>query len=159
MLPLARVLSWSHRFKESIQTYAELGRLTPGDPTVWKEMAGVAIWNKQMSLARECYAKIYTPSVDEKLGETLRRSGHDQVIAGAIGGAPAKGKAPYEQYERVRQLLDSGQLPPGSLPSVEAALSDLQSEYRVQKAAWLESSAKLQEWNGRLIHAEETYQE
>jgi tetratricopeptide (TPR) repeat protein len=159
MLAQARVLSWSQRFKESIQAYSELGKLTPGDPTVWKELARVAIWNRQMSLARESYAKIYTPSVDEKLAETLKRSGHDQVIPGGAGVAPAKEKAPYEQYERVRQLLDSGQLPPGSRPAVKAALSALQSDYRIQKAAWLESSARRQEWNGRLIHAQETYQE
>jgi tetratricopeptide (TPR) repeat protein len=44
ILSLARVLSWSRRYDESIRTYRELSALNPADTVPRKEMAQVATW-------------------------------------------------------------------------------------------------------------------
>jgi tetratricopeptide (TPR) repeat protein len=159
VLSLARVLSWSRRYDDAIRTYRELAALNPADTIPRKEMARVATWSKQMSLARNVYAEIYATSVDQQLIEALQRSHQDQVVLGALARVAGNGKAPYEKYEQVRQLLDSGQLPGVSRPAAENALADLEPVYRLQKAIWLESSAKWLDWNKKFLQSAHTYRD
>ena len=159
ILALARVLSWSQRFNDSLEIYQQLNALNPADTTSLKEMARVASWSKQMRLARDVYAKIYAPSVDDQLVKALKESGQGQAVDIAVGEARNKSEVPYETYERVRQLLDSGELPLSSRLSVEAKLSDLLPTYLVQKAAWLENEAKWLAWNGKFLRSEEADQQ
>src|SRR6202022_540148 len=104
-------------------------------------------WCKQMRLARDIYAEMYTPSVDDQLVEVLKHSDQGQAGVGVVGDVSGKTKAPYETYERLRQLFDSGDLPRAVRSSVEVALSNLLPIYLLQKAAWLESNAKRLAWN------------
>jgi tetratricopeptide (TPR) repeat protein len=159
MLSFARVLSWSRRYDDAIRAYRELSALNPVDTVPRKEMARVATWSKQMRLAREVYADIYATSVDQQLIEALQRSHQDQVVLRALDRVLGNGKSPYEKYEHVRQLLDSGQLPAVSHPVVEDTLVDLEPAYRLQKAVWLESSAKWLDWNRKSLQSAHTYRE
>jgi tetratricopeptide (TPR) repeat protein len=157
VLSLARVLSWSRRYDDALRTYRSLSELNPADTVPRKEMARVATWSKRIGLARDTYAEIYTPPVDQRLAELLQRSHQDQLIVGArLSGS---GKSPYEKYEQLGQLLDSGQLPASSRPAVEAALAELEPVYRLQKAIWLESNAKWLEWNKKFLRSAHTYRE
>jgi predicted Zn-dependent protease len=159
ILSLARVLSWSRRYDAAIRTYRELSDLNPADTVPRKEMARVATWGKQMELAREVYAGIYAISVDQQLIDALKTSGQDQVVLRELADVSGKGKPPYVTYEQVRHLLDSGQLPATSHPAVEEALADLEPAYRLQKAIWLESSAKWLDWNKKFLRSAHTYRE
>ena len=159
ILSLARVLSWSRRYDDAIRTYRDLSALNPADTVPRTEMARVATWSKRMGLAREVYAEIYAHPVDEQLIEALQRSGQDQVVLGALKRVSDNGKSPYEKYEQARRLLDSGQLPAASRPAVQNALADLEPVYRLQKATWLESSAKWLDWNKKFLRSAHTYRE
>jgi len=159
VLSLARFLSWSRRYDDAIRTYRELTALNPADTVPRKEMARVATWSKQMRLARDVYAEIYGTPVDQQLIEALQRDRQDQVVLGTLNRVSDNGKSPYEKYEQVRQLLDSGQLPAASRPAVENALADLEPVYRLQKAIWLESSAKWLDWNKKYLRSAHTYRE
>jgi len=158
-LALARVLSWSRRYAEAIRAYRDLSALNPADPVPRKEMARVATWSRQMKLAREVYAEMYTPPVDQQLIDALKRSGRDHVVLKELSGASKNGKSPYEKYERVRQLVDAGRLPADSRPAVEDALVNLEPVYRLQKAIWLESSAKWLNWNKKFLRSAHSYRE
>ncbi len=157
ILSLARVLSWSRRYDESIRTYRELSVLNPTDTVPLKEMARVAVWGNRMGLARDIYAMVSTPSVDQQLNDALKRSGQNPVALGVARNRERETKQPYEGYERLRQLLDSGALAPACRPAVESALVDLAPIYRLQKAAWLESEAKWLAWNKKSLQSAEAY--
>jgi hypothetical protein len=82
ILSLARVLSWSRRYGESIRTYRELSVLNTTDTVPLKEMARVAVWGNRMGLARDIYAMVSTPSIDQQLNDALKRSGQNPVALG-----------------------------------------------------------------------------
>jgi tetratricopeptide (TPR) repeat protein len=156
-LALARVLSWSRRYDDALLTYRTLSAQNAADPVPLKEMARVATWSKQMQLARALYAEVYTPPVDQQLIEWLQRRHQHQMLREII--ASGKAKTPYERYEQVRRLIDSGQLPAASVPAVQDALASLEPVYRLQKAIWLESEAKWLEWNKKFLQSADAYRE
>jgi hypothetical protein len=158
-LSLARVLSWSRQYDDSIQTYRGLSALNPADTVPRTEMARVAAWSNRMRLARDVYATVYTPSVDQQLIEALKRSGQDPVALGATRNREGDTNTPYEDYERLRQRLDSGALSPACRPTVESVLFDLQPIYRLQKATSLESQAKWLAWNKKSLQSAEAYRQ
>jgi tetratricopeptide (TPR) repeat protein len=158
-LLLARVLSWSRQYDAAIRTYRELSALNPADTVPLKEMARVAVWDNRMRLARDLYTTVSTPSVDQQLIAALKRSGQDPVALGVAGIREGETNTPYEGYERLRQLLDSGTLAPALRPAVESAIFDLEPVYHLQKATWLESQAKWFSWNKKPLHAAEAYRQ
>lgn len=159
ILTLARVLSWSRRYGDAMRTYRDLSALNPADTVPRKEMARVATWNKQMNLARELYAEIDVPSVDQQLMEELQHSGRDQTVRQALDRIPSQSRTPYEKYEEVRRLVDSGQLSASSSSIIDNALSTLEPVYRLQKAIWLEREAKWLEWNKKFLQSAQVYRE
>jgi hypothetical protein len=65
------------------------------------------------------------PPVDQQLIEALKHSHQDQAVLRALDRVSGNGKSPYEKYEQVRQLLDSGQLSAAFHSTVEDTLPGL----------------------------------
>ena len=158
LITLARELSYARRFDQSRQVYLELISANLADMVPRKEMARIATWNKQMREALQDYATIYTPSVDDQLVEALQRSEKGAAALSSVGPFPPA-DSPYSIYERLNYLLQASRISDEFQSTVAAVLNDLSPEYRVQKAAWLESRAKWLSWNKRLIQSECTYQD
>ena len=158
LITLARELSYARRYDQSRQVYLELISANLADMVPRKEMARIATWNQQIRVALQDYATIYTPSVDDQLMEALQHSDEGAAALSSVEPFPTA-DTPYSNYERLNYLLQVGRIPDRFQPTVAAALADLSPEYRVQKAAWLESRAKWLAWNKRLIQSEYTYQD
>jgi tetratricopeptide (TPR) repeat protein len=159
LISLARELSYARRYDDSRQVYLWNSSRNLADMVPRKEMARVAAWSKQMCLSRRDYATIYTPSVDDQLVEELQSSEEGRAALSSVEPFPTGTNTPYSNYERLNYLLQAGRIPEEYRSPVAAALADLSPEYRVQKAAWLESRAKWLSWNKRLIQSEYTYRD
>jgi tetratricopeptide (TPR) repeat protein len=159
MLTLARVLSWSRRYDQAIGAYRQLSELDPADTVPRREMARVATWSNQMGLARKTYAEIDSPTVDQQLSDTLQRSHQGETALQILDKVPHNTNTPYERYEELRQLVDSGELPASSVSNVETVLAQLEPLYRLQKAVWLESTAKWLNWNRKFMQAAHVYRQ
>ncbi|MBN2124760.1 MAG: tetratricopeptide repeat protein [Deltaproteobacteria bacterium] len=165
LLSRARVLGWSKRYDESIEAYEEIHRLNPIDPVPRKEMARTAAWGKRMDRAQEIYRDLFDPPVDMRLLGLLAdwESGHGKAglkeFRERVRQA-ANGVAPYKGYEAFSEVLPEvlARLDGDGGRELERIRLQLLSDYRIQKAAFLEGRAKWMGWNRRFSPALDTYE-
>lgn len=165
LISRARVLAWSKRYDQSIEVYEQVHKLNPADPVPPREMARTAVWGKMMPKARRIYASLWEQPVDRKLLAALealqakRDTPGLQPLVNQLQETPADSiYQGYEKVSRERAKL-SPSLTPETQAQLEQVLVELLPEYKVQKAAYLESQAKWLAWNKRFTPAMDTYQE
>lgn len=167
LISLARVLGWSKNYDRSLEVYRQVGEVNPADPVPPKEMARTAAWGKMMPRAREIYASLQKPQVDQKLLAALESrqfQGQDaeiiQELLGRVRQTSPSGPG-YQGYEAFSRELAQlqGRLSPEAGKQLEIIRLELLPDYKVHKAAYLESQAKWQAWNKRYTPSMDTYEE
>ncbi len=154
LLTEARVLAWSKDYDASLERFAELRRRNPRDSLPLRESGRTAYWGKDPFMGSVAYNQLYAANVDSLLQE--RVPGVHELTGAPVApsvqpwGEPSK-SPPYSAYEALRKLLPS--LPEDARQTAAAALLDLESEYRIQKGAWLEHTAKQHAYDRRFMPA------
>lgn len=160
-LTLARVLAWDRQYMASLQHYEMMIQRNPGAYPLRTEMARTAYWGKMSDLGDRSYKAIYAMSVDQQLSRlNLQLSEQGKESPVAITEFTKKNDGvlnrwtnppPYLLYEYLQQQLPSIQSELRG--QIEKALIELEPEYRLQKAAYLEQQAKVLTHNRRPIRA------
>ncbi len=162
----ARVLSWSKEYDKSIEGYKKIETLNPNDPVPRREKARVAVWGKMMDDAGAYYEGMYAHHVDSKLLAALKPTFtkiDEPLFAEAfrrLQGFAEQGSI-YEGYEGLTRAFESNKnnLREKERDQVALRLLELLSDYRIQKAAYLEKTSKLYGWNKKFTRALDTYEE
>lgn len=156
LLGEARTLAWSRRYEKALAAYAALTALDPADPVPRREAARTAGWAKERSQGAGLYASAWeSRPVDRRLVELL-----PAVIEGAFNSeltetwrrwleSPRFADEPFAWTERFAG--DRFQLRAALPAARRARLDDIYLELlpalRIQRAWWLENSAKQLAWD------------
>ncbi len=159
LMTLARIQAWDRQYTESLKQYELLIKNNPTNPSPRKEAARTAYWGKMPGTGNDYYQTIYAHKpVDQVLAQqTLPLQSQELLLPAVqtprtetiVGRPPAT--PPFLIYEALMQRLPTLQ---GELRSqVKSILRDLEPEYRLQKATYLEQQAKYQAYDRQFIHA------
>ncbi len=166
LLLQARALGWSKRYRESIELYEYIHQLNPKDPVVQKEKARVAMWGKMVDSAMQTYTGMYTPPVDRELVRSITplvTQTDSPLLTDALKllTGMAENGSIYQGYEKFAASLERCKqgLSAERKMQLELAVVSLLPAYRIQKAAYLESRAKLLAWDKRFSRSLNLYEE
>lgn len=152
LLTEARVLAWSKDYDASLERYAELRRRNPRDSVPLREAGRTAYWGKDPFMGSVAYNELYADDVDSRLQERIpgiqAMTDLPAVPSPRPWGEPSEAP-PYLVYEALQNLLHS--LPEEERQAATSALQDLEAEYRIQKGAWLEHTAKQHAYDQRFM--------
>lgn len=160
LLTEARVLAWSKKYDASLERYTELRRRNPRDSLPLREAGRTAYWGKDPLMGSVAYNELYADDVDSRLHEHV--PGMQQMV-GMPASPPMTSRMeppetpPYAAYEALQNILHS--LPQEARQAATKALQELEAEYRIQKGAWLEHTAKQHAYDRRFMPAMQRLEE
>jgi predicted Zn-dependent protease len=160
----AEALRRLHRYDDAKEGFRRLTTLPGGRFSGWIGLGRIARAQKDEGAAERYFrrAQELNPKdirIRYLLGNEPVTGRRDQTVRQALDRLPSQSRTPYEKYEEVRQLVDSGQLSASSSSIIDNALSTLEPVYRLQKAIWLEREAKWLEWNKKFLQSAHVYRE
>jgi tetratricopeptide (TPR) repeat protein len=153
LLSLARVYSWDKQYKNSERIYQKLLKIDPHNFILLLESARIQSWNHKMDKALSYYEKVYQKTIDSLFLEHLLTEPIYSLLEPEIQqwkNEKTFDSPPYYIFEKAQdwaQKSDNGPLKEMILSHRKEHFDD----YEIQKAAYIERKAKLENWNRKLF--------
>ena len=154
VLGLARTLSWSRQYQESIDEYKFLGTQAPNqDPALVRERARVEYWKKSISDAQRSYQEAYLDPIDKQIYRKLKElqsHSQDPIYKDLVQKFEnEQSDIPYFHYQSIYKSLCQDR-DPAPMELLELVL-ELHPEYLIQAGSYLENAAKTELWKKRYL--------
>jgi hypothetical protein len=169
LLGKARVLSWHREYDDAVAAYKKILEMHPCDPIVKRELARVHTWDKNDKKALSEYLVDEECRFSTRFGNFLldlvtvnneMSAQIAQIYLTYQNKEDENKRDPFHAYENTDLALLEDTIQHNAMyQDRQKEFAALKTEYRIQKANWLEREAKKRKLHNRNFQAIEKYDE